>query len=38
MEISLKSVFWASVPIEIESVSAIDLVGLTILHFHSVFA
>ena len=38
MEISLKSVFWASVPIEIESVSAIDFVGLTILHFHSVFA
>ena len=38
MEISLKSVFWASLPIEIESVSAIDFVGLTILHFHSVFA
>ena len=33
-----KMEIWASVPTEIESVSAIDFVGLTIIHFHSVFA
>ena len=33
-----KMEIWASVPTEIESVSAIDFVGLTILYFHSVFA